>query len=169
MQLAPEGEITKRFHLLVTLLALAWILIAAAVHISLRAKIFPWWLSTASTLGDVLFLSSILCISSGPQSPLVVGYFLVIALAALRFDLRLVQATTIAAIVGYVCVLGCAKWPATFGREEAIDYTVPRYQQIVVIAALGLTGIIVGQVVRRVRKLASEYAERITATRGELP
>ena len=168
-QLAKEGEIDKRFHVMVTLLVLAWITAAAAVHLSLRARNFPKWLSMASILCDVLFLTSILCISSGPRSPLVVCYFLVIALAALRFDIRLVQVTTLAVTVGYVCLLGCAKWPAAFGGDATIDHSVPRFHQLVVIVALALTGIVVGQVVRRVRKLACDYAAQIAATGEELP
>lgn len=160
LQLAEAGEIDKRFHVMVTLLSLAWIALAAAIHLALRARMFPAWLPTVSTVADVLFLTSVLLISSGPQSPLVVGYFLIIALAALRFELRLVQVASVATIVGYVCVLGFAKWPATFGGEAAVDYRVPRYEQLVVLAGLALIGIILGQVVRRVRTMAAEYAER---------
>ena len=109
-----------------------------------------------------------LCISTGPRSALVAGYFLVIAMSVLRFDLGLVRLATIGAMVGYVCVLGVAKWPATFGRDAAVEITVPRYHQLMTLAALGLTGIILGQVVRRVRRLAKEYAERATADRKEV-
>ncbi|MGI9430097.1 MAG: hypothetical protein ACR2NM_15665 [Bythopirellula sp.] len=156
LQLAGAGEVERRFHLMVTFLALAWILMAAVVHLSLQDRVFPKWLPFASTLCDVLFLTSILTVASGPQSPLIVGYFLVIALAALRFDLQLVRVTTVAVMVGYLCVLGYAKWPATFGGDEKMNATVPRYEQLIVLAALALTGIIVGQVVRRVRNLLRE-------------
>jgi hypothetical protein len=156
LQLAVEGQIERRFHLLVTFLALAWILLAAVVHLSLQDRVFPKWLPLVSTLCDVLFLTCILIVASGPQSPLIVAYFLVIALAALRLDLQLVRITTVAAIAGYLCILGYAKWPATFGGDEKVITTVPRYEQLVVLAALALTGIIIGQVVRRVRNLLRE-------------
>lgn len=156
LQLAAEGEVERRFHLMATSLALAWILLAAVVHLSLQDRVFPKWLPSVSSLCDVLFLTSILFISRGPQSPLIVGYFLVIALAALRFDLQLVRITTAAAMVGYLAVLGYAKWPATFGRDVKLSVTVPRYEQLVVLAALALTGIIIGQVVRRMRNLLRE-------------
>jgi len=162
LQLAGAGEIDRRFHVMVTLLALAWIALAAAIHLSLRARVFPGWLPTASTVVDVLFLSGVLCISSGPRSPLVVGYFLIIALAALRFSLPLVRIATVGVMVGYVGVLGCAKWPATFGLSPEIDLTVPRFHQLVVLVGLGLTGIVVGQVIRRVRRLAEDYARRLS-------
>jgi hypothetical protein len=160
LQLAAAGAVSRRFHVLVTLLALSWIALAALVHLALQAKFFPRWLPAVSTLGDVLLLTSVLIISNGPQSPLVVGYFLVIALAALRFDLRLVQVTSVATMAGYLAVLGVAKWPAQFGRDPQLDLRVPRYEQLVMLAGLALLGIILGQVVRRVRAMAGEYAER---------
>ena len=166
LQLGEAGEVDWQFHMLVTLLALAWITLAAAVHMALRARMFPSWLPTVSTVGDVLFLTSVLCVSAGPRSPLVVGYFLVIALAALRFDLKLVRLATIGAALGYVCVLGVAKWPERFGRDAEVDLTVPRFHQLVFLAALVLTGVIVGQVVRR---LAEEYAARASAAGEETP
>ena len=153
LQLAEAGEISRRFHVMVTFLALAWILLAAVVHLSLRDRVFPKWLPLVSTLCDVLFLTSILIVSSGPQSPLLVGFFLVIALAALRFDLQLVRFATVAVMIGYLCVLGYAKWPETFGGDGKADYTVPRYEQLVILAGLALAGIIIGQVVRRVLNL----------------
>lgn len=160
LQLAEQGEVDRRFHLMVSLLALAWVMLAAAVHLALRSRVFPAWLPAVSTLADVLFLTSVLIISSGPHSPLVSCYFLVIAISALRFDLTLVRLATIGAMIGYVCVLGVAKWPATFGRDATVDITVPRYQQLVTLAAIGLTGVVIGQVIRRVRRLAEDYARR---------
>ncbi len=153
LQLAEAGTIDRRFHVMVTLLALAWIMLAAGVHLSLRDRVFPRWLPTVTTLCDVLFLTSVLCISSGPRSPLVAGYFLILAVAALRFSLPLVRVATVAAVAGYLAVLGCAKWPPSFGLSPDADYTVPRFHQLVTIAALTLTGIILGQVVRRVKTL----------------
>lgn len=167
LQLAEEGAVGRQFHVMVTLLAVAWAMLAAAVHLALRARIFPSWISLVSTLCDVLFLTSVLMISAGPQSPMVVGYFLIIALAALRFDLRLIQATTLASVVGYVCVLGYAKWPESFGRDATIDLTVPRYHQLIFIAGLALTGIIVGQVVRAVRNLAEGHKSFPLANNGK--
>jgi hypothetical protein len=41
------------------------------------------------------------------------------------------------------------------------DLSVPRYQQLIFVAALTLTGVILGQVVRQVRALADDFAARI--------
>lgn len=167
LQLGEAGEVDRRFHLLMTLLALGWVAWAAAVHTALRARVFPPQLPYVSTAVDLLFLTSVLCISSGPRSPLIVGYFLVIALAALRFDLQLVRCATIGTVIGYLCLLGCAKWPERFGLSPQVERMVPRYQQLIVIAALVLVGVILGQVVRRARPLAEEYAQRLAKSDGE--
>jgi hypothetical protein len=111
----------------------------------------------------------VLAISTGPRSPLVVGYFLVIAMSALRFHLPLVRIAAAATILGYVCLLGIAKWPDWFGRAAETDLMVPRYEEMVVIAGLALTGIIVGQVVRRVRGLAEDFAMRLEQPSGDAP
>jgi hypothetical protein len=160
LELDKVGAVDRRFHVLATLLALAWAMAAAAVHLCLRSHYFPRWISAASTAVDLAMLTSVLCISSGPQSPLLTGYLLIIVLSGLRFSLPLVRMATIGAAIGYVCVLGAAKWPARFGRDEAIDLRVPRYEQLVTLAAIVLCGVFVGQIVRQARRAAEEYAER---------
>jgi len=160
LELENAGAVDRRFHLLATLLALSWAMAAAAVHLCLRNRVFPRWISAASTAVDLVMLTSVLCISTGPRSPLVVGYFLIIALSALRFSLPLVRLTTVGAAIGYVCVLGMAKWPERFGRDAALDLRVPRYEQLVTLAAIGLCGVFLGQVIRRARHVAEEFQQR---------
>ena len=116
-----------------------------------------------STGCDIVLLTGILMVAQGPRSPLVVGYFLVIALATLRFNLPLVRMATVGSMAGYLFLLGYARW---FTDR---DLHVPRYHQIIVLLALGLTGIVLGQVIRRVHALAKEYAARTAQNGGELP
>jgi len=160
LELSQAGAVDRRFHVMATLLALGWAMAAAAVHVSLQNRVFPRWLPAATTAVDVVMLTSVLCISTGPRSPLVVGYFLVIVLAGLRFNLLLVRLATAAALLGYVCVLGVAKWPARFGRDANLDLRVPRYHELVVIVGLVLCGVFVGQIVRRARCVADEFLAR---------
>jgi glucose-6-phosphate-specific signal transduction histidine kinase len=79
-----------------------------------------------------------------------------IVLALLRFSLPLIWFACGGSILCYMFLLGYAKWFADRG-------IVPRYQQEIFLLALVLSGIILGQVVRRVRKMAAEYAERVAA------
>ncbi len=160
LQMGEAGTVDRRFHVLATLLALAWAAAAAAVHLCLRNRMFPRWLPAASTAVDLVMLTSVLSISAGPRSPLVVGYFLILTLTGLRFNLPLVRWATAGAAIGYVCVLGMAKWPGQFGRAADLDVRVPRYHELVVIVAIVLCGVFIGQVVRQARKVADDYAGR---------
>ena len=44
---------------------------------------------------------------------------------------------------------------------ERADTTVPRYHQVIVMLALVLTGIVLGQVIRRVHRLGAMYAQAV--------
>ena len=158
LKLSEPGLVDRRFHLLATLLALAWAAVAAVVLLCLRNRIFPRWISAASTGVDVLMLTCVIGIANGPRSPLTVGYFLIIVLAALRFSLPLVRLATALSAAGYICLLGVAKWPASFGRDATVDLSVPRFEQLVMLAAVILCGVFAGQVVRQSRLVAAEYA-----------
>ena len=160
-----NGPVPREFHIKVTLIVAAWTALAGAIHFGLSHRKFPRWLPYGTTCLDLVMLTCVLLISNGPRSPMVNGYFLILTLAALRLDLRLVRLATIGAVAGYVCLLGLAKWPAAFG-QPGLDLQVPRYHQMVVIASLVVAGILLGQVVRRVRVLATDYACR---TQGAAP
>ena len=161
--------VTREFHLAVTMLVLAWAMLCLGVLLCRKNGIFPEWLKFLSTGCDLLLLTSVLTLADGPKSPLIVGYLLIIALASLRFSLRLIWFATGGAIVGYLFLLGNARWaPAIEGWERG-DTTVPRHYQLIFVLALVLTGVVLGQVIRRVRALAEDYAQRLGQTRGGQP
>lgn len=163
LQLADQGNMSRPFHVQVTLLAVIWTMLALGMLLSLQQRFFPRWLKHFSTGSDIVLMTAILLVSNGPRSPLIVGYFLIIVLATLRLNLSLVRFATVGSMLSYIGLLGCAKWPETFGKGE-VDLRVPRYEQLIILVALGLTGILLGQVVRRVRHLAEEFAERVSAS-----
>src|SRR5439155_10447052 len=76
-------SVDRPFHLAVTCLAVAWTMIALVVQVCLRRQVFPASLKFISTAADLMLMTCVLGVSNGPRSPLVVGYFLIIALAAL--------------------------------------------------------------------------------------
>jgi hypothetical protein len=82
---------------------------------------------------------------------MVVGYFLVIAVASLRFSLRLIWLATAGSALGYLFILGYDRW-----YRPGEMPPLPRHEQLIVLVAIGLTGIVLGQVVRRVRGMAEE-------------
>ena len=153
--------VERPFHLAVTALAVAWVMVSLGVFLCLQQHFFPSSLKFISTGCDILLLTSVLTVADGPRSPLVVGYFPLLALAALRFSLPLVWFTTMGSLAGYLFLLGYAKW---FTDR---DVRVPRYHELIFLLALGLAGVVLGQIIRRVRRLAEDYARRLGAIRRE--
>ncbi len=161
-------ESLKRFHLAVTCLAVAWTMLSLGVLLCLRQRIFPRWLKFVSTGGDLVLLTSILCVGSGPRSPLIAAYFLIIILSGLRLSLPLVRCSTVGAMLGYIVLLGLAKWPERFGRAGA-ELQVPRFEQLMLLAALALSGVTLGQIIRRVREMAEELHSRLQTVGTDNP
>lgn len=147
--------LTPQLHLAVTCIVLAWVMAALVVQQLLQAGLFPRWLMYASTGADLCFLTAILTLSSGAASPLIAGYFLIIIMSGLRFDVRLVRLTTCGAICGYAFLLGAARWPMGLTAINTLP-VVPRYQELMVVAALLLAGVVVGQWLWHVRKLVDD-------------
>jgi hypothetical protein len=151
------------FHQAVTALAAAWAMMSLGILLCLRQHFFPSSLKFLSTSFDIVLLTGILAIADGPQSPLLVGYFLIIVLSTLRFSLSLVRFSTLGSVVGYLGLLAYARW------YTDRDIRVPRYSQLIFLVALGMTGILLGQVLRRVRSLAQDYADGIQRNKGDAP
>jgi hypothetical protein len=149
----------RRFHQLMTALAAAWIAVALAIRVALDRQFFPNAMKYVTTLVDVLLLTLVIGTADGPRSPLVVGYFLILMAVALRFSLRLVWCGTAAVVVGYVALLADAKWFA------ATDKSVPAHTALIVLVAMVFGGLILGAVVRRVRRMAFEFAARTSMGR----
>jgi len=149
-----EGA-TPRFDEMVTALAVAWVLTALAVQLALTRHVFPGAMKFVTTTADIWLLTLVIGVCDGPRSPLVVGYFLILAVAALRFSLRLVWLATAECLAGYVALVIYAEHFATR------DKTVPRYSQMIFLAAILIAGVTMGAVVRRVRRLAFDFAQRV--------
>ena len=155
LELPRVGGVDRAFHQSVTALAAAWTMVGLGVLLCLKRQFFPATLKFVSTACDVVLLTAILTVADGPRSPMVVGFFLLIVLSTLRFSLPLVWFATAGCMGGYIFLLGYAKW------FTSRDIRVERYQQIIFLLALVLTGVTLGQVIRRVRAAAEEYATRL--------
>jgi hypothetical protein len=156
--LPPMEGADRRFHLAVTALAVAWILLALAVHVALLRGVFPRTVKYITTLADICLLTLMIGICDGPRSPLVVGYFLILALAAMRFSLPLIWCATGMSLASYLALLGYAAWYATRDKKVA------RHEELIMVVALALAGVAMGAVVRRVRRLAQEFSERMQSS-----
>lgn len=147
------------FHRCVTLIAAIWILMSVGIDLCLRNRVFPRWLPYAATTVDVILVTAVLGLGGGQQSPLVLGYLLVVILASLRANLRLIRFATVAALLGYLLVMAMAKWPERFGIPPI--GRVPRYAQIMTLTAIAVSGIMLGQLIRRFRHMANHFASQL--------
>ncbi len=156
------GGVDAGFHRRATVFAVVWTALALVALLAVGQRFLPWWLKYATTALDIMLLTALLIQARGPQSPLIVVYFLILVLAALRLRLPLISCTTVAVVLSYVSVLAAchSDW---FGNVKR-DIRVPRHEQLIVVSALIVTGITLGQIVRRVRSLAQEYARRTNET-----
>jgi hypothetical protein len=90
-------------------------------------------------------------------------YFLILVLAALRFSVGLIWFATVGSMACYWALVGMHD-DTWFDAEHA----TPVVEQLVTFVSLALTGIVLGQAVRRVKSMAVEYAARVEARgRGE--
>ena len=152
------------YHQKVTALAVAWTMVSLAVLLCLRMRVFPAILKYASTGCDLLLLTALASVDhgakspapDGPASPLVLAFFLILALASLRVSIGLVWFATLGSMAGYLMLVGLAD--KTWFDQ---DHAVPTVTQLITILSLALTGIVLGQVIRRVKGLAGEYAARM--------
>lgn len=141
------------FHAAVTALAVAWVLLACGVIICMRAGLLPSALKYITTSVDVLLLTGMLMIADGPRSPLIVAFPLVVALSGLRFHRHLVTAATAGSAAGYLLLLGHT-------RLYRPALAVARYEQVTLLLAIVLTGVVVAQLLGGARALAADYADR---------
>jgi hypothetical protein len=149
------------FHRQATMIAVAWTLVALAIMLCLRLRVFPAALKFASTACDIGLLTALAALAGGPFSAIVLSYFLVLALAALRFSLGLVWFATVASMAGYWALVGLED--AKVSRWFDSYHAVPPATQLVTLLSLAMTGVVLGQVVRRARWMAEDYAGRMAA------
>jgi len=147
------------FHRQATMIAVAWTMLSLAVMLCLRLRIFPAALKYVSTAGDVLLLTCLAALVAGPFSPLVLAYFLIIALAGLRLSLGLVWFATAAGMLGYWSLVGLEDGKSS--RWFDARHAVPPLTQLLTLLTLALTGVVLGQIVRQIRRVAAEYAQRL--------
>jgi len=152
----PAGGATRRFHLAVTMLVVVWAMLCLGVFLARMQGFFPASLKFVSTGCDLVLLASVLALGEGTKSPLVLGFFIIQMLASLRFNLLLIWFSSAGAVACYLFLMGYARW-----MEESQSQRVPRFQQLLVLAGLVISGVVLGQVIRRVRHLAEFYAQRL--------
>jgi len=156
------AQLPAGFHLRVTGIAVAWAIAGLALHLALGRRWDPPWLKYAAMAGDAFLATTLLALSDGPRSPLLVLLFLLVATSALRLRLRAVWSATLFALASYAFLCGYARW----FREEL---RVERTHQVIFAIGLVCAGLVAGQAVRQARRFARDYAERVRITAGKEP
>ncbi len=158
---SARSAVDVLFHQRATAIAVAWTMVALAVMLCLRRQVFPAALKYVVAACDLALLTSLAALAAGPHSPLVLAFFVIVVISGLRFSLGLVWFSTIGSMLCYWLLVGIAD-----GRDSRWfdnKHAVAPVEQLVTLVSLALTGVVVGQVVRRVKGLAAEYAERLAA------
>lgn len=155
LQLNDGVTLSSQRHIAITTVVVAWMMYGLVVHMLLQDKVFPKRLPVLSICMDNLLLTSVLLLSNGAGSPILAGYFLIIIMSGLRLNLAWVWIAAGGAIGGYLFVLGCTRWPFGLLLEYQLP-AVPRYHQVMVGLSLAMAGVIVGQSVRHVRRIAAD-------------
>ncbi|HEX3357838.1 MAG TPA: hypothetical protein VHS31_12780 [Tepidisphaeraceae bacterium] len=154
-----DAPIRGIYHVRVTALVVAWAGMAGAVHLLLSSRFYPPAMKFVASLFDLLMITILCTIAGGPQTPLVLLFFGVIAAAPLRLSLPVVWTTTFGSMAGYLAVLG---WYAWYVIGFKTYYATPslriaRSQEIITLLCLGVAGLFAGQVVRQARRMIERY------------
>ena len=148
------ADLTPQYHLVVTGIAMSWTAAALALHVGLTRRRNLRHLGYAAVAWDSFMATSLLIVSDGPQSPLLVVLLLIVATASLRVDLRLVWVASLLVILSYGVVCGHSRWIRPESR-------VPVHHHVIFVLALGSAGLLAGQGVRQTRRFARNYADRL--------
>lgn len=155
--LASRGQ----FHVAVTAVVLAWASGILVLYACLSRRWMPASLKYVVTAWDLLLITLLVILSSsGPRSPMMLLYFVVLASAPLRLSLPLIWFSTVGSTLCGLIVLGQyiffrVGWDAYFDPERGLH--IPRVAEILFLLALAAVGLLTGQMVRQAHRLVQGY------------
>jgi hypothetical protein len=171
--ISKDESLRGAYHAKVTAVVLAWALAVGVLYVCLSRRWAPPALKYVAVAWDLVMVTALLLIDrkDGPHSPFVALYFLVIATAPLRMWLPLVYAATLgamaaAALMMGVYVFGVVGSEAYYAAEPNV-YRVPLENEVIFLLALGVAGLLAGQVVRQARRLVEGYPVTVAAEAEE--
>ncbi|MFN3191842.1 MAG: hypothetical protein ACE361_15125 [Aureliella sp.] len=144
-------------HRIFTFLAAGGLVISLAVLVSLRQRFFPWFLPYCVTSCDTGLVFAAAFFGAKIQSPMVMCLVLIVAMAAMRFSLRLVWFSSLLALAAYFGLVGTSdsKW---FDADHVTPLNTQMISTLIIVSA----GIIAGQIVRMTRSAAELYTSHAT-------
>jgi hypothetical protein len=167
--LKEDPSLRGQFHASVTGVVLIWAFVVLLLHVCLLRRYVPPALKYLSTANDLVLLTTMLMVSgAGPNTPLMMLYFLIIASAPLRLSLRLVYVAAFGSMAAGVALVGY-QYFFLLGPEKYYESPerVPHASQIIYLLALGAAGILAGQVVRQARRLVEGYEVAVDEPRRD--
>lgn len=164
LSLASEArQANLAFHQVATIAAVLLVVVSLLDLLLVLKRILPVWLPFLMTIIDLIAIALVVAKAGGPMATSLTGaFYLVVVMAGLRFDLRLVWLATLGAMAAYMGTVGAVD-DSWFDSQHA----VPVVQQVVALACLGGTGLVVGQVVRLARSLAEQFRQRMDMVQAE--
>lgn len=158
----PDAPSVTAFHRQVSLAATFGLMIGVVAAITLSRHYFPAFLKYVLTLGDLLLVSMVASIpdgntsglTNGPNSPVVLAYFIVIAFTSLRLSLGLVWFATVGSMLCYVTL------PLNAAIYTSATTHITPIRLMCTLVCLGGVGVVIGQGVRRTRALAEDFLHR---------
>jgi hypothetical protein len=152
-------EQSHLFHRAATLAATAWLMISLGVVFALRSEFMPSAMKYVVTALDLGIITMLALLGSGPNSPLVATYFLILVLATLRFRIGLVWFTTITSMICYLLLVGSID-PHWFDE----NHTTPFITLMITECSLASTGIVLGQIIRSSRFMSRTFHDRLKSS-----
>ncbi len=140
-----------RFHQTVSLVVFVWAAGAVLLHVVLARRLMRPSLPLTVVAWDIMMVTALLCVCESPRSMVVTAYFLIIASASLRFSLPPVYLSVVGSLMGYLVFLGHTRYVL----QVAEELRVPQTNQMIFGIALLVAGLLAGQSVRQVRRIAA--------------
>lgn len=152
---AKPTEAALGLHPKITMIAALWLFVSLGTLMLLRARCLPSSMKYTTTAIDLVLVTAVCWIGQGPSSPMVLAYFLVISMAALRFRPGLIAMATLGSVVGYMACVGSRD--STWGDR---DHATPVLNQMLTVAALVAVGWSLAQVLWVAQQVACAYQQR---------
>jgi hypothetical protein len=146
-----EAGFSPRYHMAVTALTIAGMVLVVVWHLILAAQVRPPFLPIATTLGDLAIVTALFALSrNAPGTQSYIAYFLVVTATAVRCSLPAVWLATVGSVAGYYGVL--LSWvmsPQVVSNLPSDSWLYGMFTPAILVA-----GLLAGQCVRQTCRIA---------------
>ena len=149
------GIVQSNLHFRALWIIACWEIFAVAAWYWInRRNSYTRWMKYASTGIDAFFLTFVIIALEAHSGSLISLYYILIVNSALRYSQRAILVAT-----GFSAACYAMVWYFSFSNPNIIP--VPFYAAVIYVNAMIVTGLVVGYVVKGMRKLVLEFAENL--------